>query len=72
MNKWFTVLCYKDVEDGGPAFKRTEVFEAADYEAACEIGERKLDSAFPEDVKLGYNNWTISLDKLIKEAKHLP
>ena len=70
MNKWFTVLCYES--DNGPAFKRTGVFEAADYESACEIGERKLDDDFSEDVRLGYNNWTLSLDDLMKEAKHLP
>ena len=70
MNKWFTVLCYES--DDGPAFKRTQVFVADDYEGACEIGERILDDDFPEEVKLGYNNWTISLDKLKKEARHLP
>lgn len=66
MKKYFTVLCYKSEE--GPAFKKTKVFEANDYDHACEIGEGMLDKEFSEQVKAGYNNWTICLDSLKEEA----
>ena len=69
MNKWFTVLCYES--EDGPAFKRTNVFTADTYESACEIGERILDDIFPEEVKRGYNNWTISLGAIMKEAESI-
>lgn len=68
MSKYVTILCYKS-RYGIPAFERTQVFGAKDYDDACHKGGSLLDYNFPEEVNEGYNDWTLSLDDLIKEAE---
>ena len=70
MNKYITILCYKG-KYGMPEFVKTEVFCAEDYDRACSEGSSLLEKKYPEEIKSGYNDWTISVDDLIKEAENL-
>ena len=68
MNKYVTILCYKS-KYGIPAFERTGIFEARGYDNACSIGSATLEKMFPEEIKNGYNDWTICIDDLVREAR---
>lgn len=70
MNKYVTILCYKD-RYNVPAFVKTNVFVAKNYDSACSEGSRLLERMYPDEIEQGFNDWTISLDELMKEAEHL-
>ena len=70
MNKYVTILCYKD-KYNNPAFVKTDVFAAKNYDSACSEGSRLLERMYPDEIEQGFNDWTISLDDLIEESKEL-
>jgi len=70
MSKYVTILCYKD-RYNNPAFVKTNVFVAKNCDAACSEGSRLLERMYPDEIEQGFNDWTISLDELMKEAESI-